>query len=63
MTPQELEAWIERHNLTRDAAAQVLGLSKSQVFRYLAGEVEISKPVASVCRAIDRHPDLMGIMP
>lgn len=63
MTAQELDAWIERHGLTRESAAKVLGTSTSQIFRYLSSECPIPKPIQAVCRAIDRHPDLMWMMP
>lgn len=48
-----LEAWIKRHNLTRAAAAQALGISLPAVYAILAGTRPASKTVALLMKALD----------
>jgi hypothetical protein len=52
MSAAELEAWRERHGLSKMAAARKLGLDVRQIYHYLAGR-RISKTVALLCQAID----------
>lgn len=63
MTDLDFNQWRISHNLSQAAAAKVLGLSWSTVQRYDTGKFPIPGPVVSICRAIDRHPDLLdGLM-
>lgn len=54
MTPKQLEAWIERHGLTREQAGKALGASRRAMFAYLAGDRKISQTLALLCRARDQ---------
>lgn len=63
MTAADLEAWLTRHNLTITDGARVLGISRSQMHRLLIGQCPIGKPIQSLCAAIDRHPDVIEMIP
>jgi hypothetical protein len=45
MAPAAFRAWMERHALTQEAAAQALGLSRRMIAYYLSGEKPIPKTV------------------
>jgi transcriptional regulator with XRE-family HTH domain len=52
MTAAELEAWRNRHSLTKEAAAAKLGISERMIYRYEGGQ-PISETVALLCHARD----------
>jgi len=58
-TGAEMAAWIERHGLTRQGAADALGVSRSQVQRYLVGSVPPS--VARTMAVYDEAPAAMQV--
>ena len=62
MTDLDFYEWRRDHGLSLAAAAKVLGLSWSQVQRYGSGKCPIPGPVAAICRAIDRHQDLLDLL-
>ena len=45
MRAADFRAWMDRHGLTQDAAAQALGLSRRTIAYYLSGEKPIPKTV------------------
>ncbi len=45
MAPTAFRDWMTRHNLTQDAAAHALGLSRRTIGYYLSGEQPIPKTV------------------
>ena len=56
-TGGELAEWIDRHSLTRQEAADALGVSRSQVQRYLVGSVPPS--VTRTMAVYDQAPEAM----
>lgn len=62
MNAGEFLEWRAGHGLSQSAAAKVLGLSASQVQRIDTGKCPVPGPVAAICRAIDRHPDVIGML-
>ena len=57
-TGEEMAAWIDRHGLTRQGAADALGVSRSQVQRYLVGTVPPA--VARTMSVYDEAPKTMA---
>lgn len=57
MNKEEFKAWANRHSLTIEQTAKVLGVSRSNAFRYAKGEVPVTKPVAYGAEVIDLLPD------
>lgn len=49
MAPQDFIDWMNRHNLTLDKAAALLGISRRQVAYYKSGEQLIPKTVRLAC--------------
>jgi Protein of unknown function (DUF2442)/Helix-turn-helix len=45
MPPARFRAWMEKHKLTQEQAAQALGLSRRMIAYYLSGEKPIPKTV------------------
>ena len=54
MTPDELRAWMNRHPGTIALLARTLGISRSQLYRYLDGRSPISGPVATALLALEK---------
>ena len=52
MTPASLTAWMDRLKLNKLEAASALGIARSTLDRYLAGDVAIPKSIALACAAI-----------
>jgi plasmid maintenance system antidote protein VapI len=54
MTPAQFQRWIEHHGLTREAAAETLGIGQRVVYAFLSGERRIPRPIALLCGALDQ---------
>jgi plasmid maintenance system antidote protein VapI len=52
MTPQSLQAWMDRIGLNRTGAASALGISRNTLQAYLEGKYPIPKTVALACSAL-----------
>jgi hypothetical protein len=52
MTPTALTAWMDRLHFNKTQAALSLGIARSTLDRYLAGEVPIPNYIALACAAI-----------
>lgn len=57
-TPEELQAWADRHSLKPTKAALSLGISYRTWAHYIAGTREISPPVVMVALYYDRFGPL-----
>ena len=57
MSTLELRQWMERHGLTYDSAATLLGMPRRTFARYVSGEKEIDKLLRYACAAIDKKID------
>jgi len=55
MPADAFRAWVERHHLTLDRAADALGLSRRTIAYYLSGEQAISKTVMLATEGYDRR--------
>jgi hypothetical protein len=53
MPAPDFRAWMERHGLTRDAAAEALGLSRRTIGYYLSGEQPVPKTVMLATEGYD----------
>jgi hypothetical protein len=53
MTPTELEHWMQRHDLSKHAAAAELDISRNRLKRHLSGASPIPRHIALACAAID----------
>jgi transcriptional regulator with XRE-family HTH domain len=67
MTIDKLKAWIERRNLTRNEAAELLALSPSALSRKLSGKRSIGRQTEMICLLEDEArvamPDLKYGLP
>lgn len=52
LTPDELRQFLDRENLTQEAAAALLGYSRRQIAHYLAGSKPIPRVFALACHAL-----------
>ena len=55
MPADAFRAWIARHALTLDAAAEALGLSRRTIAYYLSGEQPVPKTVMLATEGYDRR--------
>lgn len=55
MPAEAFRAWIERHGLTLDRAAEALGLSRRTVAYYLSGEQPVPKTVVLATEGYDKR--------
>lgn len=55
MPAETFRAWVERHALTLDAAAEALGLSRRTIAYYLSGEQPVPKTVMLATEGYDRR--------
>ena len=55
MTPASLSAWMARQKLNKVEAASALGIARSTLDRYLAGETEIPRYIALACAAVAKE--------
>ena len=55
MPREAFRAWMERHGLTLDAAADALGLSRRTIAYYLSGEQPVPKTVMLATEGYDRR--------
>lgn len=53
MPAADFRAWMERHGLTRDGAAEALGLSRRTIGYYLSGEQPVPKTVMLATEGYD----------
>lgn len=53
MTPAQLRAWINRHDLTIPQTAETLGKSIRTIYGFLSGEHAIELTVEKLCKALD----------
>ena len=51
----DFRAWMERHGLTRDGAADALGLSRRTIGYYLSGEQPVPKTVMLATEGYDKR--------
>jgi transcriptional regulator with XRE-family HTH domain len=56
MEPQDLKAWRDRNNLTQQAAADALGISRRTLVAYEQGESDIPRVVEFACAWLDKNP-------
>jgi DNA-binding transcriptional regulator YiaG len=56
MEPQDLKAWRERNNLTQQAAADALEISRRTLVAYEQGESDIPRVVEFACSWLDKNP-------
>lgn len=56
MEPQELKVWRERNNLTQQAAADALEISRRTLVSYEQGESTIPRVVEFACNWLDKNP-------
>jgi hypothetical protein len=52
LTPDELRQFLDREDLTQEAAAAMLGYSRRQIAHYLAGDKPIPRVFALACHAL-----------
>ncbi len=57
MAPEAFAQWMERHGLTLDRAAAVLGVSRRQVAYYKSGQQLIPKTVRLACLGATQELD------
>ena len=55
MPEAAFRAWMDRHSLTRDAAAEALGLSRRTIGYYLSGEQPVPKTVMLATEGYDKR--------
>ena len=55
MPAADFRAWMERHGLTRDGAADALGLSRRTIGYYLSGEQPVPKTVMLATEGYDQR--------
>jgi transcriptional regulator with XRE-family HTH domain len=55
MPAEAFRAWMARHGLTRDRAAEALGLSRRTVGYYLSGEQPVPKTVMLATEGYDKR--------
>ncbi|MEI9851887.1 MAG: DUF2442 domain-containing protein [Sphingomonas sp.] len=55
MPAEAFRAWIERHGMTLDAAAEALGLSRRTIAYYRSGEQPVPKTVMLATEGYDRR--------
>ncbi len=55
MAPDAFRAWMSKHGLTQEAAAQALGLSRRTIGYYLSGEQPIPKTVLLATKGWERE--------
>jgi hypothetical protein len=55
MPAAAFRAWMDRHGLTRDRAAEALGLSRRTVGNYLSGEQPVPKTVMLATEGYDKR--------
>jgi hypothetical protein len=55
MPAADFRAWMGRHGLTRDGAAEALGLSRRTIGYYLSGEQPIPKTVMLATEGYDKR--------
>lgn len=56
----ELIAWQERHEVSNQEAADLLGVAVNTWANYRAGATRVPRGVAIACRAMDRDPLLFA---
>ena len=54
MTAKQFRAWRKRCQLSLTVAAEALGIARSMVAAYQAGEYPVPRPVELACWAIER---------
>jgi len=55
MSREAFRAWVDRHSLTLDGAAEALGLSRRTIAYYLSGEQPVPKTVMLATEGYDRR--------
>ena len=55
MRAADFRAWMDRHGLTRDGAAEALGLSRRTIGYYLSGEQPVPKTVMLATEGYDKR--------
>lgn len=55
MPAANFRAWMDRHGLTRDGAAEALGLSRRTIGYYLSGEQPVPKTVMLATEGYDKR--------
>lgn len=59
MTPQELEKFLEKHDLTDSEFATLVGVSDQAVKAWLLGNRKISMTTQKLIRYFDKYPKEM----
>lgn len=62
MTKEEFNSWCEQHNITIEQSVQVLGISRSNAFKYANGSQDVPRYIAFQCEAIDLLPKQKSII-
>lgn len=55
MTPADLLAWMHAMGLRPGQAADALGVSRKQIYRYMNGEQPIPKPIAKLTELLQER--------
>jgi len=56
MTKEEFNAWAEKHGLSIEEAGKMLGVSRSNAFKYANGSQAVSNSVAYAAEYFDLLP-------
>lgn len=59
MTADQLERFLQRHDLSNLAFAELIGVTLMAVHHWLKGERAVSLTVARLCNLFDWNPELM----
>ena len=59
MKPKELEKFLQRHDLSNDEFAQILGVTVMAVNHWLSGRRTMSLMLVRLLRLFDAKPKLM----
>jgi DNA-binding transcriptional regulator YiaG len=59
MNGSEIKAFLERHQLTVDQFAEIIGVTPAGIYHWVQGRRLMSLTVARLCRLFDRRPELL----
>jgi hypothetical protein len=62
LTPDDLRQFLDREDLTQEAAAALLGYSRRQIAHYLAGDKPIPRVFALACHALAARTAAAGTL-
>lgn len=59
MKKDELRSFLQRHNISPTAFAEVVGVTRVAVLHWLSGRRTVSLTISRLCRLFDKSPDLL----